>query len=428
MNSETLFSMALGLNTPWQVKDVTFSTDDKLRSELHLRIDFVSGSRFLDEKGNLCPVHDTVERQWQHLSFFEHTCYLHCTVPRITSSDGKVRTVEVPWARPGSGFTLLFEALALALIEREMPVNRVAEILKVNPQRIWTIFNHWISKAKAADDPSALTKLGVDETSTKKGHHYVTLGVDLDTSRVIHVTEGKGKATLHSIQQHLETKGVEKEQVKQISMDLSPAFIAGAAESFPEAQITFDRFHVVKLLNEAMNQVRMIERKEHDALKGHKYTFLKNRVNLSDKQEESLAEMITLYPTLGEAYRLKVLFNDLWGMPNKESAEAFLQQWCHEVESAKIPAFIKFAKTVRAHWTGIVHFVTSRITNGILEGINCKIQLAKRRARGYRNINNFINMIYFLCGKLKFDYPLYFTYSRNYFILQAAISQQKISS
>ena len=346
MNSETLFSMALGLNTPWQVKDVTFSTDDKLRSELHLRIDFVSGSRFLDEKGNLCPVHDTVERQWQHLSFFEHTCYLHCTVPRITSSDGKVRTVEVPWARPGSGFTLLFEALALALIEREMPVNRVAEILKVNPQRIWTIFNHWISKAKAADDPSALTKLGVDETSTKKGHHYVTLGVDLDTSRVIHVTEGKGKATLHSIQQHLETKGVEKEQVKQISMDLSPAFIAGAAESFPEAQITFDRFHVVKLLNEAMNQVRMIERKEHDALKGHKYTFLKNRVNLSDKQEESLAEMITLYPTLGEAYRLKVLFNDLWDMPNKESAEAFLQQWCHEVESAKIPAFIKFAKTV----------------------------------------------------------------------------------
>ena len=393
MNSETLFSMALGLTTPWQVKDVTFSTDDKLRSELHLRIDFVSGSRFLDEKGNLCPVHDTVERQWQHLSFFEHTCYLHCTVPRITSSEGKVRTVEVPWARPGSGFTLLFEALALALIEREMPVNRVAEILKVNPQRIWTIFNHWISKAKAADDPSALTKLGVD----------------LDTSRVIHVTEGKGKATLHSIQQHLETKGVEKEQVKQISMDLSPAFIAGAAESFPEAQITFDRFHVVKLLNEAMNQVRMIERKEHDALKGHKYTFLKNRVNLSDKQEESLAEMITLYPTLGEAYRLKVLFNDLWGMPNKESAEAFLQQWCHEVESAKIPAFIKFAKTVRAHWSGIVHFVTSRITNGILEGINCKIQLAKRRARGYRNINNFINMIYFLCGKLKFDYPLYFT-------------------
>ena len=119
--------------------------------------------------------------------------------------------------------------------------------------------------------------------------------------------------------------------------------------------------------------------------------------------------MIILYPTLGEAYRLKVLFNDLWEMPDKPAADAFLRQCCVEVDAAKIPAFMKFANTVRAHGPGIVHFVESRLTNGILEGINSKIQLAKRRARGYRNINNFINMIYFLCGKLKFDYPLYFT-------------------
>jgi len=116
-----------------------------------------------------------------------------------------------------------------------------------------------------------------------------------------------------------------------------------------------------------------------------------------------------MYPTLGEAYRLKVLFNDLWAMPDKPVADAFLKQWRAEVDAAKIPAFMKFANTVRAHWPGIVHFVESHITNGILEGINSKIQLAKGRARGYRNINNFINMIYFLCGKLKFDYPLYFT-------------------
>ncbi|MCF6217827.1 MAG: transposase, partial [Gammaproteobacteria bacterium] len=120
-------------------------------------------------------------------------------------------------------------------------------------------------------------------------------------------------------------------------------------------------------------------------------------------------EMITLYPTLGKAYRLKELFNDLWGMPDKQTAEAFLAQWCGEVEAAKIPAFKKFSRTVKAHWSGIIHFVESRITNGILEGINSKVQLAKRRARGYRNIDNFINMVYFLCGKLKFNYPFYFT-------------------
>ena len=108
MNSETLFSMALGLQPPWQVKNVTFSTDELARSELHLHIDFVTGSRSLDDANYLCPVHDTGERQWQHLSFFEHTCYLHCAVPRMTTADNKFRTVDVTWARPGSGFTLLF--------------------------------------------------------------------------------------------------------------------------------------------------------------------------------------------------------------------------------------------------------------------------------------------------------------------------------
>lgn len=119
--------------------------------------------------------------------------------------------------------------------------------------------------------------------------------------------------------------------------------------------------------------------------------------------------MITLYPSLGTAYRLKTLFNDLWDMPDKSSAHAFLATWCAEVNLAKIPAFQAFAKTVIAHWNGIVHFIESRLTNAVLEGINHKVQLAKRRARGYRNTNNFINMIYFLCGKLHFSYPRYFT-------------------
>ncbi len=391
MNSATLFSMALGLQSPWQVVDISFAAIESKQKELHLHIGFHRGSRFPDETGAACPVHDTVEREWQHLGFFEHHCFLHCGVPRIKTTDGKVETVEVPWSRPGSGFTLLFEAFAMALIEREMPVNRVAEILGVNPNRVWTVFNHWIEGARKADDPSSITELGVDETSSRKGHKYITLGVDMKTSRVIHACEGKGKSTLKDIQQHLESKGVKKEQVTQVSIDLSPAFIAGTAESFPAAAITFDRFHVVKLLNEAMDKVRRVERKEHDELKGHKYTFLKNRPNLSEKKEKALSEMIVLYPTLGEAYRLKVLFNDLWTMPDKPAATAFLENWCNEVEEAKIPAFMAFAKTVKGHWSGIIHFVESHITNGILEGINSKVQLAKRRARGYRNTKNFSN-------------------------------------
>lgn len=334
---------------------------------------------------------------------------MHCSVPRIKTSTGKVVNVEVPWARAGSGFTLLFEALALAMIEREMPVNRIAELMRVYAQRIWTIFNHWVGKALQADSPSGITQLGIDETSTRRGHHYVTVGVDMGKERVIHVSQGKGKPAVKAIGDHLISKGISPEVIKQASIDLSPAFIAGVNETFPKAQITFDRFHIVKMLNEAMDTVRRIERREHAALKGHKYTFLKNRESLSETKRQQLDDMVRLYPTLGEAYRLKTLFNDLWDMPDKHSANAFLMQWCEAVNQAKIPAFQAFAKTVIAHWSGIIHFIESRLTNGILEGINNKVQLAKRRVRGYRNINNFINMIYFLCGKLQFTYPRYFT-------------------
>jgi transposase len=354
-------------------------------------------------------VHDTVERRWQHLNFFEHQCFLRARVPRIVTSGGKVRTVTPPWTRAGSGFTLLFEAFAMALIERETPVSRVAEMLGVNPQRVWTVFHHWVGLARENDDVSGVTRLGVDETSSRKGHKYVTVGVDLDERRVVHVSEGKGKGCIEALACFLEGRGVASDRIEALSMDLSPAFIAGAADVFPEAKITFDRFHVVKLLNKAMDAVRRVEQKEHVELKGSKYIFLKNRVNLSGKQETRLGDLIGCYPTLGEAYRLKVLFNDLWEIETEQEANIFLTFWCDQVEKANISAFITFANTIKTHWKGIVQFVNSRINNGVLEGINSKIQLAKRRARGYRNINNYINMIHFLCGKLTFSYPLYIT-------------------
>lgn len=170
--------------------------------------------------------------------------------------------------------------------------------------------------------------------------------------------------------------------------------------------VIFARFHVKKLLNEAMDQLRQAERKEHAALKGHKYTFLKNPENLSAKRQDQLADLIKLYPTLGEAYRLKVLFDDVWQMPTPEAAAFFLEEWVAEVERQKIGPFMKFGRTVMVHKRGIINFCVTKISNGILEGINNKIQFAKRRARGYRNSDNFINMIYFLCSKLKFTYLL----------------------
>ncbi len=405
LNSVQLFEMALGVKSPWEITSVEFS-EGFPGKELHINLNFKKGTKFPDEDGELCDIHDTKEKTWKHLNFFQHECFLHCRVPRIKTKTGKVRLIDVPWARPGSGFTLLFEAFTMALIEKEMPINKIGELLHEDAHRIWTIFNYWLGKAYAADEPVAPEKLGLDETSKRKGHDYITLAVNLDERRVIHVVEGKGKETVQSIKKYLESKGVAIDDVLHASMDMSPSFISGVRDNFPKAEIHFDRFHVVKLLNEAMDKVRQIERKEHDELKGYKYLFLKKNDNLSDTKKKKLNDFVKLFPVLGEAYRLKELFNDLWEMDTEEEAIDFLKLWCDEAEKLKIGPFNQFIKTIKSHWMGIVNFCETEINNGILEGINNKVQLAKRRARGYRCTKNFVNMIYFLCGKLKFDYPL----------------------
>jgi len=404
MNSTEIFQLALQLSKPWFVSAVRFETAPDGKMDLHIDIGFDRSFKFSPEG----KVHDTKSKKWRYLNFFEYRCYLHSEVPRIKSAEG-VRMVEVPWARQGSGFTLLFEAFSLALIEREMPVNKAADLLGEYPQRLWTVFNYWIQIAYNADDQSQVTKLGIDETSARKGHDYVTVAIDIDKRRVIHATPGKDQQTIDKIREHLISKNVDPQDITDICIDMSPAFIAGILDHFPNTSITFDRFHVVKLLNEAMDEVRKKEAREHDILKGHKYTLLKAEHNLSKRQKMEREELIELLPNIGNAYRLKMLFQDFWDFDNKQDAAAFLAFWCDLVDEHGIVPFKNFAKTIKGHWSGIVNYIESHIANGVLEGINNKIQLAKRRARGYRNINNFINMIYFLAGKLKFNFPHDFT-------------------
>ena len=403
-NSEQIFSIALGLEAPWQIQDVIFN---KAESQLDIYLSFTRGHQFKMEDGNTYTAHDTVERRWEHLNFFQHKCYLHAKVPRVKQADGKIQTQEVSWARKGSGFTLLFEAFAMLLIENEMPVNKAAKVLSVYPNRLWTIFNYWISIAHKKDTIEDLNNIGFDETSVKKGHNYVTTMVDLKQRKVLFVTEGKGSGCIEKSVNYLQEKQIDPHDIKQVCIDMSPAFISGCNKYLPRAAITFDKFHVMKEVNKAMDELRKLERQGNDMLKKHKYTFLKNKLTPKIKEERDL--LLEMYPKLGEGYRLKQLFKDFWNIQDKQEAEGYLAFWCDIAQESGIFPFQKAVRTIKAHWSGIINYIESKINNGILEGLNSKIQLAKKRARGYRNINNFINMIYFICGKLKFDYPLYLT-------------------
>jgi len=410
MNSKEIFSVALNLLEPWYIKDIQMIVPSgSIIGKIEIHIDFKRGYQFKDKHGKATTAHDTVQRQWRHLNFFQHECYIIARVPRIKTEGDGIETVQVPWAREGSGFTLLFEALSMLLIESEMPVKKVAKLMKVYDKRVWRIFDYWISKAFNADNQANTSSIGIDETSTRKGHNYVTIAVDMESKRVIYGTAGKGAETIENIKNHLVEKGCEPAQIKQACIDMSPAFISGINSNFPNAKITFDKFHISKIINEAMDNLRKSERKEIAELKGHKYIFLKKDKDLNEVQKEYKYYFLTSYPKLGEGYRLKELFSDFWDLKDIEEASGYLSYWCDLVEDSKIQPFLKAASTIKGHWSGIINYFNSKLNNGILEGINSKIQLAKKRARGYRNIYNFINMIYFVAGKLKFHYPLYLT-------------------
>lgn len=403
-NSAEIFELALGLTSPWFVESVYFESNGEVK-ELHIQINFDKGHKFQQPDGNLTGAYDTMSRTWQHLNFFQHKCFIHARVPRVKNEEGKVVLQSVPWARKNSGFTLLFEAYTMLLIENEMPVSKASKILKVYPQRLWRIFDYWISIAHSEDKIEELINVGFDETSTKKGHNYVTILVDMKDRRVLFSAEGKGSETIHQSVEYLKSKDVDVAAIKNVCIDMSPAFISGCEKYMPDSAITFDKFHVVKEVNKAMDEVRKMERRANFELKGHKYTFLKSTLSIEKQVERNV--LLDKYRNLADGYTLTQMFQDFWGINDPEDAMGYLAFWCDLAQNSNLAPFHKVSKTIKNHWKGIVNYTQSKINNGILEGINSKIQLAKKRARGYRNIKNFINMIYFIAGKLKFNYPQY---------------------
>ena len=281
-----LFSVALGLQSPWRVEDVQFDAEAK---ELHLHMGFERGSRFACPVcAAACKAYDRNPRVWRHLNFFEHKSFLHADLPRVECHTCGVKVVEVPWARPSSGFTLLFEALVLVL-GKNMPVSAVARLVKENDTRLWRILEHYVDTAREEVDMSQVTRIGVDETSWKAGHRYVTLFTDVDERKVLFVTEGKDAQCVADFREDLSDHKGEPEQIESVCMDLSPAFQSGVSKQFPQAQQIFDRFHVVKLANEALDSIRRQEVKTNDDLKQTRYLWLSHPDKLTPAKKEKLA-------------------------------------------------------------------------------------------------------------------------------------------
>jgi transposase len=404
MKDTELLQMALGLAPPWQVSTAEFNPDEK---RLDIRLDFPKGSTFSCPKCGLSGVkaHDTIEKTWRHLNFFQHETFLTARVARIDCDQCGTHLVDVPWARPGSGFTLLFEAMIMVLA-KAMPVKTIAEFVNEHDTRLWRILHHYVGEARKAADHSQVKHVGMDETSRRRGHNYVSLFVDLDETRVLFATDGKDASTVDRFKADLIAHGGDPGAIEEMCCDMSPAFISGVEKQFPEAHITFDKFHVLKILNEAVDLVRREETKDRMELKGSRYLWLKNPSNLKASQAEQLEHLTIKKLNLktSRAYHIKLNFQEFY-QQTSQTAETFLKKWYFWATHSRLEPMKKAAYTIKNHWDGVLRWFTSRINNGVLEGINSLIQAAKARARGYRTERALTTMIYLIAGKLKFDLP-----------------------
>lgn len=433
MDTTKLFEAALGVMSPWRVVGIEFEAGAKDgRGRLDIRLDFERGGELpCPECKKPCKAHDTDEQTWRHLNFFEHETYLVARTPRVKCEKHGVLKVEVPWARPGSGFTLLFEAYMMALAP-EIPMAVLARMVGEHDTRLWRVVKHHVADARTRVDMSEVSSVVVDETSRAKRYSYVSLflepkkldedGEVTSDARVLFVTNGRSHETFQAFVSDLATHGGKATNVKDVCMDMSPAFQRGAAEALPWAAVTYDRFHVMKLVSFALDEARRREHEARPELRRSRYLWLSNPSNLSSSQREKLDGLSATNLLTAKAYQMRLNLQALWDRRKPARAATYLRRWCNWVlrvakrpkdpaETWVLEAMHRTALTLRDNSHGILNYFRLRMTSGVIESVNSLAQAARARARGYRNADTFITMIYLIAGRLRFDLPA-LTHSR----------------
>ena len=364
------------------------------------------------------PVHDRLRRSWRHLDFFQFEAWLQCDVPRIACTGcGKTTQAPVPWARPGSGFTAAFEALALALC-RELPVRQAANMLRCSDKQLWRRIEFYVGQARSQESFAGVQIVGIDETSLSRGQSYITVVHDLEAKRLLFATEGRDHQTVVEFAADLKAHGGDPAEVRHACMDMSAAYAKGVGLALPQAQISYDRFHVVAMANEAMDQVRRAEMQDdvptvREALGGNDRKTLKQlmwgmRRNPSSWSRQQVNAMHWLQRSAlksARAWRLKMALREVYAAArahnNPHKARADLRAWLSWARRCRLAPFKKLATTIKDRFDAVVRGMTDHRSNAFVEAMNGLLQQAKRAARGFRTAANFISIAYLRMSKLK---------------------------
>jgi transposase len=353
-----------------------------------------------------------VDSSWWHLDLAGRVCRVRLRRRRLRCPEHGVVAEEVPFARPGSGFTRDFEQLVAWLVTKA-DKKTICEFARIAWRTVGAI-----AARVAADelDPgrlAGLVDIGVDEISWKKHHHYLTLVSNHTTGRIVWGKPGKDTETLNAFFDEVGQAGTET--IEAVSMDLGPAFAKSVRARAPRATICFDAFHVVKLATEALDAVRrqvwQSARKLRDKTiakkyKGARWALLKNPGALNADQTGTLREIKKSGGALWRAYQLKESLRAVFaGDLDTETTNDLLDRWCSKAQRSRIPEFVKTARTIRKHRDGITAALDRGLSNGRHEGLNNKVRLIIRRAYGFHTAEAALASIMLTCGPVNLQLP-----------------------
>jgi transposase len=395
------YAQLLGLASSWRVSDVTLALAEK---RVTIVLEHQGGQVPCPSCGQSCGIADHApERSWRHLDTMQFETVLTARIPRCRCADCGVKTIAVPWAEKHSRFTLLFEAFAIEVLQACSTIHGACQLLRLGWDTAHHLMSRAVTRGLARREDVPIDHMGLDEKSFRRGHRYITLLNDLDTSRVLEVTEGRAQESVDTLWSTLSEE--QRDQVQAVGIDMWQPYINSIQEHLPNAAIVHDKFHISQHLNKAVDQVRRQEHKAllnagDDRLKGTRQLWLYNPDNLSEKRWLQLKPLKELDLKTARAWAIKEHFVWFWEYIYAGSARTFFERWYQWAVRSQLPPVREVAKMLKNHLVNILTYFRHRITNAVSEGLNSRIQSIKTAARGFRSFANYRTRILFFCGKL----------------------------
>ncbi len=340
-------------------------------------------------------------RQWRDVTVCgQAVFFLYCPKEILCPTHGRIQE-NIPWADTNARITYRLEYLVLVYSEL-MTQKAAAQLLRLPKSTFSDILHRTIARVRDGHRIRGLKCVGIDEVSYLKGHKYITVVYDLDRSCVVWVGEGKARETIDRFF-NKQLSDYQRKKIKWACCDMSQTFIGAIKEHCPNAKLVLDRFHIVKALNNAMDEVRKEQWRnatgaQRKALKGLRWILFRHPSNRSRRDKQTLKSLRNANRRIHRACILKDEFDQFWSYKATWAAKRFLKSWCTTALKSRLEPLRRFVKTIRAHSENIITFTESRLTNAKSEGINRVIRMVKNRASGFRSVEAFIDLIYLVVG------------------------------